>query len=541
MTNSLHYPRRGSALLATVIIIMLLAVVIGSTIPLSVENYRTAVRQTENRSAFNLAEVGLEQAVHDLRMGSKVEDLETMGWTLSNDSAFLTRTITQDDFPTVIREGLNPFQIRLVMQNPVGSETISVVSEALIQSGPALRGGSARRIAELLVKVELLSEGGGRSPFEGLISTGFGVDENSNALLLNNSTAFRSYDSNSPIDGMYNGPILGENDGEKIAVGTMNGKAELRSSQIYGTVVSGRDVDSPLDDRYFNSDPGFKATNGAVGRYENDFPVVPPPVPPTGLPEVPFPTDGRAYIGDPSASTPTVYRASNNFSLNSDFEIRGPVILIIENGVNFNGGSSLTIAPGADVQIFTAGKSFQPNHAPIHIHGKLTLVTKLPNGTGGDVTIHEVDMASGAEFEAHVGGGGHFRGNLNQGNRPSNLRIYGSHQDISFNGNVGDTTKEGQFSGIIYAPHARVLNDGNSLIKGAIVAREFHLNQDPLTFWFDESLRNLGGGGDPLNPSAYAFKGIERYYLPRTVSQEFVLMAGVDQTYNQFLEAAFNP
>jgi len=148
---------QGSALIATVITTVLISAIIAATLPLTLSNSRLAMRESMSIAAFNLAEAGIERAVYDLH-----NDPQLSAWVASGN--YLTRTLTDQSFGTPsswggLGEGQS-FQIRLVMEDPMIHDKITILSQAEVIP-PASRGAPIRQTVELKVAIRHL---GGNSP-----------------------------------------------------------------------------------------------------------------------------------------------------------------------------------------------------------------------------------------------------------------------------------------------------------------------------------------------------------------------------------------
>jgi len=140
---------QGSALIATVITTVLISAIIAATLPLTLSNSRLAMRESMSIAAFNLAEAGIERAVYDLH-----NDPQLSAWVASGN--YLTRTLTDQSFGTPsswggLGEGQS-FQIRLVMEDPMIHDKITILSQAEVIP-PASRGAPIRQTVELKVAI----------------------------------------------------------------------------------------------------------------------------------------------------------------------------------------------------------------------------------------------------------------------------------------------------------------------------------------------------------------------------------------------------
>jgi len=157
-----------------------------------------------------------------------------------------------------------------------------------------------------------------------------------------------------------------------------------------------------------------------------------------------------------AGATTHVRLASISASGNSSkkLTIEGDVTLVItasagSSAISLTGQSSIAIAPGASLKIYTEG----------------------------DLAIGGNGVANGGTTAASA-------------NQPANFQVWGTRsnptQTISIAGN-------GVLSGVIYAPNANVSIVGNGDVMGSVVANNISLTGNA-AFHYDESLANMGTG-----------------------------------------------
>ncbi|MFP4540489.1 MAG: hypothetical protein ACLFR7_02570 [Opitutales bacterium] len=156
------------------------------------------------------------------------------------------------------------------------------------------------------------------------------------------------------------------------------------------------------------------------------------------------PLPAQTIIGSSAAEAPTVYHFKSNLTLEDDLVVAGPVVMKVDGDLNLN---NHTITINAD--------------ASIHVYA------------GANVNV-----SSDSRF-------------INRG-RPTQLRLYGmarqGQQDFVVTG-------DGGFEGVIYAPNAHVMLNGDSANAGyfgAFVAKRITFNGSTTRVHFDESLKDVG-------------------------------------------------
>ncbi len=537
---------KGSALLATLIITVLLATLIGSVLPMSLGNHRLAVQDSMNSTAFHLAEAGIEQAVFDLRTAGDPDLLATAGWTLSEDEAYFTKVLTEADFPWGL-DGNRSFEIRLLMDNPMVKTRIAVLSEALIFRA-ADNTLESRRMVELELEVTHImgdgSESTGNGPFRGIIVKGRnGID----SILSNGNATYRSFNSAYIGEGTYSPPYTG-NASENITVGAMYGRIKLGSGQVLGNVASSAEESEAI--KLVEINDRDRISKGIIGDFRMDFPEVPFPTQPSGSESI-FHHNTNSVpesIGNPDSNEVQIFRAKHNVLMDKEMTVRGNVVLIVEGDINANSNrAAIKVTEGSSLMIFSTGNvniNNSRSHITLEPFSKASIVTK------GEVKLSDVVMSSTSNFQVYAdrrilvennAKGLNYNGSNNAGpndmGSPANLTLYSnSTEGINFNGNTA-------FSGVIYLPNGRVIANGSPSAPfiGAIVAQDFY-NNGAGTFWYDEALKNFqfGGGSEEASSEvvAFNFNSIKRYSLPRNGS-EVHLVQGTEHTYDALAKDLF--
>lgn len=245
--------RSGAALMLVLLFTAALAIVLASTVPVLLSDYRTQMRRSMDINAYHLAESGIERALWTLSQSSRQPDLEREGWTLEpQEGDFYYRQVSPAEL------GIEAFSLpntnlRVVFENPSGRSRIRVISVCRI-TNPAIGEPVTRRI---VVELEVTTAGLAFSPFIGIVT--------GHELRFNNYHYFNSYRSSfeHPLH------VQGTNDGSNINIATTSSTVELGSVQIDGNLL--------LPEKHWLNNRHFSVSGETRSDFEFDFPQVSSP------------------------------------------------------------------------------------------------------------------------------------------------------------------------------------------------------------------------------------------------------------------------
>jgi len=400
--------------LSAVIFSFLVMLVLGSYLYLSSTEYRISTRSYLFGASFNLAEGGVDLAIDALK------DKDKTGWTTGVDGegeTYWARAFTGYDLGGNITG-----EIRVVI---LGAETGSPEIYAEGKAVGHLVGDVSKQLY-----VELSS---GFTPFLNGFNSKRGV------VLKGNNVTFDSYDSRL---GNYS---ISTNRNPEITVSTISVESDaidIGNADIYGYVATGGgDPDvGPQGSVTSYANPGRVDEARITKDYYAEFPDVDTPV--LSSPATSIPGSGTITGGD--------YQLDSwSMSGTQTLHITGDTRIVVKNEISMSGKSEVRIAPGASLQIFTAG---------------------------------DVSIAG--------------RGILNSSQKPEDLLVFGTKRTEG-----GQTIKiagNGFLSAAVYAPNARVeMKGGGSTgrVYGAVVGFESKVVGNS-HFSYDKALEDFNVGGE---------------------------------------------
>jgi hypothetical protein len=424
--------RKGGVLLTAVIFATISALTIGSFIKLANHELRLSNVQFYSNECINLAEAGLEEALHALNF------YNWNGWSVTPD----TGRLSVYDVP-LGRAATGEFHV--LVENRRGDPLVT--AEGRVTAGSGL---TTTKQVQITLRT--------RSYF-------------ANGVTAREQITFAG--GNPQVDSYFSsqGPFTSERRRDRgtvasIYVGT--DPIELGNGHIWGYVFTGGQPPRIRNGTILGEDSHTKqlTNSGRVdpSRITRDFSAeFPEPLAPPGpsIPGIPT-SDGQfvnvgPYIltgigssrdlGTPfrDPSEPEVYHVMGNISLQSDLNILGPVILVVHGNVSIGGSGGLNVGTSAA----------NPENALLRVYAyndfKIT-----GNGMGNATRI------------------------------PANLVIFGMnpvHQSFDLGGSA-------RWEAAIYAPNADLdLNGGGSEghMSGAVVGKNVKLNGNS-KFHYDEDL-----------------------------------------------------
>ncbi|MFP4280989.1 MAG: hypothetical protein ACLFU2_00050 [Opitutales bacterium] len=251
--------RRGSALLLVIIFAGTLGVMLATTVPSLLAEYRLSHRRAQEITAYHLAEGGIELAVADLTTLGNVAELRAAGWAVDTSGQFFVRQFVPEDFGWSAPSG-QTHTVRVLCDNPFADDTIRVWAKGTVDH-PVLNLPPSAVLLEAELTVTLSSTTRAH-PFIGLVSTG--------DYELNGQPYFDSYDSSIfPHD--Y---ARGVNSGNNAFVATTNDSAQFADATIRGQLHLGVDSDTPSDGL---RNSNVTATGGLYSRFSFQLEPVNPP------------------------------------------------------------------------------------------------------------------------------------------------------------------------------------------------------------------------------------------------------------------------
>jgi hypothetical protein len=414
---------KGSVLGVTLVITLVLGIGLASYLSLMRSQHISSFRSQAWNAALAAAEAGVEETLAQLNPAALLfatnMDRGANGWSLGADgmyhsprrtikggpftNAYYDAAVTADLFPVIYATGY--------VTIPTLSATITRSIRATTETASAFQGAMVARV---------------------------------NIDMKGNGVSTDSFDSADPLhstNGLYYAPW--RKDGGDVA--STGGIVNIQNAHVRGTLYTGPSGSYTIAQGSVGDltwvDGG---TNGVQqGHYKNDFNLDFPPVVP------PFATAIPPMGGTISGTNYTWVLGSGNFKSLGDTKLNtGDTILVNGNAVLYvtgdflmQGGSSIVIAPGANLQLY-------------------------------------------------VGGANTSIGTLNNAGNCANFSYFGLPSNTSVTLGANDV-----FLGSIYAPDADLTMNGggtdNLDFQGACVVKTVGMNGH-FNFHFDENLRKKG-------------------------------------------------
>lgn len=309
--------RQGSALLTAVIFSFLVMTLMGSYLYLSSGEYRVATRSFLMNASFNLAEGGIDLALH------AIQEKDSTGWTKGTDGS--GRAYWARVFGDYELGGNITGEIKIVILDPT-SQTPEIYAEGVAQ-------GHAAGDVKKQLYANLTS---GFLPFNNGFNTKRGM------VLKGNNVIFDSYDSR---DGPYGPGNINSN----ITIATISVEVDaidIGNADVYGFVATGRNMPDvgPKGSITDYGNPGKVDTSRITTDYYAEFPDVEAPV--LSSPSTSIISNGTIMGGD--------YKISDwSLSGNDTVTIVGDTRIVISGDIDVKGKASIKIEPGASLQIYS--------------------------------------------------------------------------------------------------------------------------------------------------------------------------------------------
>lgn len=478
MPEALHPPRparrfarrrRGSLLIAAMLVSALIAISLGSYIKLATNSMSLANRSFYQNAAVNLAEVGIEEAIFSFNrlavvpVASPGDAWTPYGWTIQGDNSAV-RTISGFTIGPGVTGVVTIYCSR---HNPDRYDRPVVVSRATL-SFP--NSPPTSKFIEVTVRK--------RSLFPKGMLVRDSIDANGGNLFLDSWDSDPDHDSSTPLVPYSTG--IRTPHATLATLNPANYKINLGNGAVYGYISTGGGAVSSGPSAILTGN--FSSTEFDSDRISTDFQAVFPTI------DLPAPSPVNSITaslgatalprgGDLAAADGVYYytfvSGTSVSSNNGTFTIADNVVLIMiahagVAAIDLGGSSSATITSSGSLKVYT----------------------------NGDVTIN---------------GNGGF---TNANGKPGSCIFYGTNsgtpgsQSITLTGN-------GQISASIFAPNANVTMKGGGStgqIYGAIVANKVRMNGST-EFHYDEALGDLYPG----NPY-----GIEKWRELQSASERTV-------------------
>ena len=457
MTRDARGARQGSALITSVILVFVIAMLAGSFLYLAGSEYRLASRTFLSGACFDLAEGGVDLAIDALN------DDDTDGWTVSGST--WTRELTSG-MPV---SSANNGELRVVILN-AGTSSPTIYSEGLVSGH--LAGDLAK---QLKVTVETGTTLG---------DSGFVAD-----LITNNGNKIeiKQYDSRlgAPGETLDDGS---ENWSDDIRVSTsslINGAIDVGNADIYGFIATGGGVPDvgPNGGVYSFDNPGVHDETRITYDYYANFeaPSTPnilsdyadPPSISSGDNLVP----GGVYYLDGSGDSISTTNGKNIVIGDDADGNPSTVIMILKNGASLSLKGDVTIEDGSRLLVFTEGDvaiSGDINNNNPDYDATYTYTNPLQLGEAGAETVTGISPAE-------------------------RFTIYGTNptdgaQTIKLNG-------AGELTAFVYAPTANIEIKGGGgsdvgYFNGAVVGYSAVVTGN-MQFRYDRAIgdADIAGGG----------------------------------------------
>jgi hypothetical protein len=441
-----HDPLRDETRGSLLIVAMLLCAIIGISLASYLQLGRTSLtvsnRALYNNAAMNLAENGLEEAMYSIN--KMVEDPTYIwsDWNNNGTNAWrLFGTYNFDQGATGV--------VRVYAFNYLGNAAPKFVARSIITLGAGSSGNSIEKwVAVQLRKTSKFSNG--------LVAK--------ESLRFNGNNA--SVDSwNSDPDNNPGTPIIPYSAGvrdDNGSIGSISvavGAVGVNNADVWGYASTGGALPSVGSNGLvgpFGTASGTMDMSHVSTDFSASFDPVTAPAGGSAIPAIgngDLPTTLGAAGTTVTYSLPSISSSGNSSKV---LTIEGNVTLILTNtagsdAISMTGQSSIVIAPGASLKIYTEGN---------------------------------IDIAGNG-----VANGGTTAATANQ---PINFQIWGTNTSTVANQSI-QIAGNGVLSGVIYAPNADVTINGNGDVLGSVVAENITLTGNA-AFHYDESLANFGSG-----------------------------------------------
>jgi hypothetical protein len=302
---------KGSAILPTLLIIMILVGAGFTYLQIAVNEFKMAYRTTDMQGALNLAEGGIEEAM----LAMKYEDWSSRGWT----------TVTTDQYHKTMAN----------ISLPNGrTGTITIYACVLDEDAPIVFSEGKISSSYATVKKQIRMD----LERKGLFANGLTAKKT--VTFNGNKIAIDSYNSD---NGNYDTTNNRADNGTVGSLAVAVGAVSSGNADIWGYIATGGGTPSIGSQ---GSVLGTDSPNGVKVDWDRvamdfyaDFPDMSAPSSSGAVTTLP----ASGTIGTSSASTPTYYKVSDFTTQSTDkLIIDGPVVLIVDGSVTTKGEIEIT-------------------------------------------------------------------------------------------------------------------------------------------------------------------------------------------------------
>lgn len=431
-----HSSARGSVLVATLIVAILIAILTSSYMSLVLNDYKLSLRSLKANCALNLAEAGIDSAMHDLKSGL----VPGSAWTTVHDSSgnvlYYSRTLVSGR--DLAGGDFGSCSVLVEKYSTTGGSTQTPI---ITSQGTIAHAGFPNLVKQVRVKLRSANN----NPCKGVISKQTISMSGTNVVFDAYDSALGAYNAAVPVGSTAAiGKVGATNitDGITVAVTQSTSNLDINKNTVYGHVAfAGNSASVNYTDRVVVSNGGSLTASTTATGVSYDTSLITPnneiilPDPPT-TPVNSSSTAGTLYSA-PGANSSTTLGHSAASATN-------PSYYYLSGDLKLSGQTTITVV-GPTVLVIDGSLSTTGNNAGIII-----------------------DNASNASLTIYVKGDIGVEGQGIVNSSPSADKVYliptgAPGQNIDVGGNGG-------FTGVIYAPKYDVKLHGNGGLYGAIVA-----------------------------------------------------------------------
>lgn len=384
----------GSVIIATLIIALITAVLVGGFLSTVSQEIRNSHRSRMALQCVNLAEAGLEYAIDAIHRGD---------WT---DWEVGPKGFYRDEFPfTEISWNHNMREVR-VYAEPFAAQP-RVVAEGIM-----------RTVDGIDIRRQVLIELGTRSLFaSGLVAR--------NQVVFSGNNVF--IDSYRSSNGLYHATLNANDNGSVASISVQSDALMLGNADVWGRVATGGSMPNVGPNGSIKGADTPKGVRIDPNRVAMDFYAeLPPPVAPTLTAPNTSISGGAMGV----AGTTTEYQLSGlKLSGNNVLTVSGDVVLVMTGDFSLSGNAQVVLTPGSTLTVYTQA-DFDATGNGILNHNQLPQTLQIygvnPDnqsikiaGNGGFFGVvyapnaNVAIVGNGQFFGALVGNNLHFTGNAN--------------------------------------------------------------------------------------------------------------------------------
>lgn len=445
-----QHSQRGSLLIVAMLLAAIVGVALTSYLRLSRTSLEVAGRSFLHNAAVNLAETGLEYALHSLNQhqsGGVPLATAWSGWSTDNTAHTAVRLFPATGYYEPVPNARGTVRVFVSNYDVVAGAPV------LIAKATITPGNSSQAVVKYLqVTLSRRSLWG-----FGLVGKTW-VHLNSNARV---DSWISDPDANPATAALAYVAGLRRDNGSVGTVSPTNGALALDSNaEVFGTAnTGGGTVATNSNVRIFGAtSPGSPKVDPS--RVHTDFKFTFPPI------AVPNPATINLLTSSISGNTtlPAATHLKNTADNKYYYRFGGGT------NINMDSNKTLTITDSV-VLLFESHAGVPTIHTSSNANFNVTAGKTVEIYTNGNIALDS-------------------NNNLNIGNEAKNLRIFGTSttsQSFVLSSNVN-------IYGCIYAPFAAFAIDSNCKLQGSVIANTIQMDSNAV-FHYDESLGNLGGSG----------------------------------------------